>query len=120
MSDDEEPEADAAEEDGDEQAFFAAAAAPAEPAPQAEHEPDAPRFSAEEIDPAASAPRPRFAELEEPVHAPLPRDYADDMGNGVRPAAPHTGEPAPGTLFTDTEEEQRDLDTPAFLRRLQF
>src|SRR6185437_30429 len=31
--------------------------------------------------------RPRFAELgEEPIYKPLPRDYASDMGNGVRPA----------------------------------
>jgi len=59
--------------------------------------------------------RPRFAELaEEPAYTPLPRDYASDLGNGLRPAA----EPA---LFADKPEEaDRDLEVPAFMRRRQF
>ncbi|MFP5237083.1 MAG: cell division protein FtsZ [Acidobacteriota bacterium] len=109
--------------------------------------PPAPRFMSEEEDmdqrptaqepvyvpeaSAASAPsqsfedffadqvpaRPRFAELaEEPAYTPLPRDYASDLGNGVRPAA----EPV-AALFTDkSEEAERDLEVPAFMRRLQF
>ena len=59
--------------------------------------------------------RPKFAELcEEPAYTPLPRDYASDLGNGVRPSA----EPV---LFAEkTQEEERDLEVPAFMRRIQF
>ena len=42
------------------------------------------------VDTAPLGPvRPRFAEMgEEPPFKPLPRDYATDLGNGVRPAVP--------------------------------
>ncbi len=44
--------------------------------------------------------RPRFAELsEEPPFKPLPRDYAWDLGNGVRPTAP--AEQPVGALFAE-------------------
>jgi cell division protein FtsZ len=64
--------------------------------------------------------RPRFAELaEEPGYKPLPRDYAGDMGNGVRPAVP--AEQQAGALFaTKPEDMERDLEVPAFMRRMQF
>ena len=74
---------------------------------------------------AAAVPgRPRFGEMEEePVYTPLPRDYASDFGGNMRsPAAleQHCVQPA-APLFAENEEEaQRDLDTPAFMRRIQF
>ncbi|MFZ0745236.1 MAG: cell division protein FtsZ [Terracidiphilus sp.] len=72
-----------------------------------------------------SAPaRPQFAELaEEPAYTPLPRDYASDFGNGVRgPAAPedHAAQPATAHFSGSGEEAERDLDVPAFMRRLKF
>jgi cell division protein FtsZ len=65
-----------------------------------------------------------FTEIaEEPFYTPLPRDYASDFGSGLRvPAAAgeHLAQPA-AVLFTDTEEDSlRELDTPTFMRRLQF
>jgi hypothetical protein len=66
-----------------------------------------------------AAARPQFAEMAEEPRAPLPRDYAHDLGNGVRAPEP---EPQPASaLFTPAaSESHRDLDTPAFLRRLRF
>jgi cell division protein FtsZ len=66
-----------------------------------------------------AAARPQFAEMAEEPRAPLPRDYAHDLGNGVRTPEP---EPQPASaLFTPAaSESHRDLDTPAFLRRLRF
>jgi cell division protein FtsZ len=68
--------------------------------------------------------RPKFAELsEEPAYTPLPRDYSAELAGGARgPAAPEElrGNP-PSTQYRETDEEaQRDLDKPAFLRRLGF
>jgi cell division protein FtsZ len=65
-------------------------------------------------------PRPRFAELaEEPPFKPLPRDYAGDLGNGLRPAVP--AEQQVGALFAaKTEDMERDLEVPTFMRRMQF
>jgi cell division protein FtsZ len=63
--------------------------------------------------------RPRFAELnEEPVFKPLPRDYATDLGNGVRPSVP--AEQPVGMFAEKREDMERDLDVPAFMRRMQF
>jgi cell division protein FtsZ len=64
-----------------------------------------------------AAARPKFAELEEePKYGQLPRDYSAP-GNGV-----HVEEPQPvGALFTPSgQDSERDLDVPAFMRRLQF
>ncbi|HEY3704864.1 MAG TPA: cell division protein FtsZ [Terracidiphilus sp.] len=63
--------------------------------------------------------RPRFAELsEEPPFKPLPRDYATDLGNGVRPALP-TEQPV--AMYAEKRDDmERDLDVPAFMRRMQF
>jgi cell division protein FtsZ len=119
----------------------------AEPASAEPPAPPAPRFMSEdeEMDqrpaveepvyvaeaPAGSAPaqgfedffadqvpaRPRFAELsEEPVYTPLPRDYAGDLGNGVRPSA----DPVPALFAEKSEEAERDLEVPAFMRRPKF
>jgi cell division protein FtsZ len=59
--------------------------------------------------------RPQFAEIaEEPARMPLPRDYASGPANGVQT------EPA-GALFSEAgQDTERDLDVPAFMRRLQF
>ena len=64
--------------------------------------------------------RPQFAELaEEPVYTPLPRDYAADFGNIARNAGAQ--EPPAAAVFAEpAQEEERDLDVPAFMRRLQF
>ena len=81
-------------------------------------------FGEREPELVAAVARPQFAEMaEEASYTPLPRDYAADFNSGAR----GTGESAeqrtqPATVkFPETDEEpQRDLDTPAFLRRLRF
>jgi len=98
--------------------------------------PPAPRFMSEEEESdenievqleaelVAAASRPQFAELaEEPAYTPLPRDYASDFGNGLG----HTAEPeergvptVASPLSAPEEEAERDLDVPAFMRRLKF
>ena len=83
-----------------------------------------PAFSQEETEPVSAPARPQFAELaEEPAYTPLPRDYAPEFGNGMRTPAvvdEYPAQPA-SALFRESEEStQRDLDTPAFLRRLKF
>jgi hypothetical protein len=73
--------------------------------------------------PAAPA-RPKFAELmEEPAYTLLPRDYsAEFTGGAPGSAAPGEFRADPSsTQFRENDEEaQRDLDKPAFLRRLGF
>ena len=70
--------------------------------------------------------RPRFVELiEEPEYTPLPRDYASDMGNGLRGPEPEKQEEQQlqpvATLFSGFEEDaEGDLEVPAFMRRLQY
>ena len=70
--------------------------------------------------------RPRFTDLEEePVYTPLPRDYASDFVGGVRAAASYPEEgnsvQEKESLFPEENEHaHRDLDVPAFMRRLQF
>ena len=76
-----------------------------------------------EAEPAGLPNRPQFAELaEEPVYTPLPRDYASDFGKGMRsPAAPEEHVKAATAPYTAPgEEAERDLDVPAFMRRLKF
>ena len=105
--------------------FFSASAPAAAPAVAAAPLADgSPATKAEEMEAAAVPGRPRFGEMEEePVYTPLPRDYASDFGGNMRsPAAleQHCVQPA-APLFAENEEEaQRDLDTPAFMRRIQF
>jgi cell division protein FtsZ len=72
----------------------------------------------------AGEARLHFTEIaEEPFYTPLPRDYASDFGSGLRaPAAAgeHRAQPT-AVLFTDPDEDSlRELDTPTFMRRLQF
>jgi cell division protein FtsZ len=80
-------------------------------------------FGEREPELVAAVARPQFAEMaEEPSYTPLPRDYAPDFGSGTRAAAEQEEQRAQtATKFPETDEEsQRDLDTPAFLRRLRF
>jgi cell division protein FtsZ len=79
---------------------------------------------AEPQEASASSIRPQFAELaEEPAYTPLPRDYAPEMGDEM-PSAAIVEEPAAAadsSLFAEpAEQPERDLDVPAFMRRLQF
>jgi cell division protein FtsZ len=71
-----------------------------------------------------AAARPKFGEMEEePVYTALPRDYASDLGNGMHaPEAVEARRPQPVVaLFAEPgADAERDLDVPAFMRRLQF
>jgi cell division protein FtsZ len=106
MSEDEEPEA----------APVLVAAATAKPA-VAVVAADTTAFDALFVDTRPIGPaRPKFAELCEEPFKPLPRDYAVDLGNGVRPAVEDRQ-----TLFADkADEHERDLEVPTFMRRVQF
>jgi cell division protein FtsZ len=77
-----------------------------------------------EMEVAAEPARPKFAELsEEPAYTPLPRDYSAEFTGGARvPGTPEEfrGSPASTPYHETDEEAQRDLDKPAFLRRLGF
>jgi cell division protein FtsZ len=123
MSEDEEEEMNEACEGDDEEPVYAAASAHVEPVSAS---PDVTRFEQLFADqqPASASARPRFAEMaEDSIYTPLPRDFATDLGNGVRPAA--AGEEkrahAAGALFSEKPEEmERDLEVPAFMRRMQF
>jgi cell division protein FtsZ len=84
-----------------------------------------PRFVAEE--PIVSPARPQFAELaEEPAFTPLPRGYMADTGIAPRGLVTrdepqdHRAQPTTALFTEGPEESQQDLDTPAFMRRLQF
>ena len=81
-----------------------------------------------------SAPaRPQFEEMSaEPAYKPLPRDYAAEVSGAAQiqaaeQAAELAAEQEPimraeaTALFAEaSEEQQRDLDVPAFMRRLHF
>ena len=81
-------------------------------------------FGSSEPELVSAVARPKFAELsEEPSYTPLPRDYASDFGSGLRgsgEAEEHRAQPATAHFPEPNEESQRDLDTPAFLRRFRF
>jgi cell division protein FtsZ len=80
-------------------------------------------FGAGEPELVAAAARPKFAEIsEEPSYSPLPRDYVSDFAGGVRgkEAEEHRAQPVTALFPEPDEASQRDLDTPAFLRRLRF
>ena len=107
-----------------------------EKAPATPAVPPAPRFMSEEEESyfdngadepelVAAAARPNRAEIaEEPAFAaPLPRDYASDFSNGVRPPAiteESVSQPAVSPLSAASGEEERDLDVPTFMRRMKF
>jgi cell division protein FtsZ len=129
MSQDEEPEVEAADADD---AFFFSASTPAVAtavsvaAPQTENDVEtAAGFEPDQEIESARARR-QFDELaEEQAYTPLPRDYASEFVGSQR-GLDGTEElpaqaPLADSLFTESnEEEQRDLDVPAFMRRVQF
>jgi cell division protein FtsZ len=125
LSQDEEDAQNAVPEDeSEEDTFFSASAPVSDPAVVAAPLADAARSSEPEQGNDSSSPAwPKFAELsEEPVYTPLPRDYALDFGSGRSPAMPDDRRTGPaGAVFSESAEEaQQDLDTPAFMRRIQF
>jgi cell division protein FtsZ len=72
-------------------------------------------------EPVGTPARPKFAELaEEPAYTPLPRDYASDLGNGIRPVIDERPQPVAALFPEQGEDSDRDLEVPAFMRRLQF
>ncbi len=81
-------------------------------------------FEATEPEPPAAPARPKFAELaEEPLYAPLPGNHASQLaadGRGPEAREDHRAPAATNISATDDGEEHPDLDTPAFLRRIQF
>jgi cell division protein FtsZ len=81
-------------------------------------------YAEQEPELVGAAARPKFAEMEEePVYSPLPRDYASNLGNGMHaPEASEDRRPQPvGAVFVEPgADQERDLDVPAFMRRLQF
>jgi cell division protein FtsZ len=113
LSEDEESGPD--EMEAEEPAFFSAAAAKAgkETGVESEAEPE-----------LVTAPaRPQFAELaEEPAFTPLPRDYVSDFSGEEHLAVPEEKlvQPASSIFPEPAAEPERDLDVPAFMRRLQF
>jgi cell division protein FtsZ len=72
----------------------------------------------------AAAARPNRVEIaEEPVFAPLPRDYSSDFGNSPRTPAiteEQIAQPAVSPLSAGSSDEERDLDVPTFMRRMKF
>ena len=125
MSQDED-EREETEEPGEPVFFSASAPGAADesmtvPQPVAETETS---FNPEELEPVSEPARPQFEEMaEELAYTPLPRDYASDFAGNVRG---QEGQEEPSvqpvhSLFPESDEEsQRDLDVPAFMRRLQF
>ncbi|HEY3625978.1 MAG TPA: cell division protein FtsZ [Terracidiphilus sp.] len=105
MSEDEEPEP-------------SRPAAPRVTVPQGANDPYAGLETEPEPELVGAAARPKFAELEEEAkYTPQPRDYSSEAGNGVHVEEPHSV----GALFVEPAEgADRDLDVPAFMRRLQF
>jgi cell division protein FtsZ len=95
----------------DEPAFFSAASSPSR------------RRIAEGPEPVGVSARPQFAELgEDPAFVPLSRDFSSDFGGALREAAAEnlaSGSVTPAVAEAGNEAE-RDLDVPAFMRRLKF
>ena len=106
-----------------------------EKAPVSPPVPAPPRFMSEEEDEesgddasepefVAAAARPNRVEIaEEPAFVPLPRDYASDFGNSARTPAiteDHVAQPAVSPLAAASNDEERDLDVPTFMRRMKF
>jgi len=84
----------------------------------------APAFGPEETEPVAAPARPKFAELsEEPTGSPQFQHYAPESLSGARSQTTpdeYRSQPVVAPSPEADEERQRDLDTPAFMRRLQF
>ncbi len=71
----------------------------------------------------AAAVRSSHAEVAEAPLVPLPRDYASDFGNSVRTPSiteEHVPQPPVSPLSAPSNDEERDLDVPTFMRRMKF
>ena len=107
------------DEEREDEALFSAPAKPTavESAPPAieEHEKVAPeeRVAARVGTQIAALPA-------EPLLSPLLIDYTSDTLGGLRGLDEERAQPAAQHLAEIDEEPQRDLDVPAFMRRLQF
>jgi len=107
-----------------------------EKAPAAPPAPAPPRFMSEEEDEESGSELGEEPELvaavvrsghneggEEPTFTPLPRDYAADFGNSVRTPSiteEHVPQPSVSPLSASSNDEERDLDVPTFMRRMKF
>ena len=104
-----------------------------EKAPVVPAAPPAPRFMSEDDDPMDNEPEPelvgaatrssRVEIAEEPSFTPLPRDYASDFGNSIRAPSiteDHAPQQSVSPLSAPSQEEDRDLDVPTFMRRMKF
>lgn len=84
----------------------------------------APADSAALEEEMAAPARPKFEEMNmEPAYTPLPRDYASELGSGVGGGTGReeaNGEETAEPFSPDGEGPERDLDVPAFMRRLPF
>jgi cell division protein FtsZ len=72
---------------------------------------------------AAAARQPAAQIAEEAPFLALQRDFASDFGNGVRtpPVTEEpTTQPAVSPLSAGSNDEERDLDVPTFMRRMKF
>jgi cell division protein FtsZ len=102
---------DQGSEDGDEPAFFSAASSTSRR-----------RRVADEPEPVGVAARPQFAELaEDSVFLPVSRDFSSDFDGALGEAAAENA--ASGSVVPVSEpanEAERDLEVPAFMRRLTF
>jgi cell division protein FtsZ len=75
-------------------------------------------YETEETMPMAGASAARFNQVEEHEYTPLPRDYSSEFSGESPRTVSHQETP---TVFPDPGgEPDRDLDVPAFMRRLQF
>ncbi|MGO9436431.1 MAG: cell division protein FtsZ [Terracidiphilus sp.] len=101
-----------ASEDDDEPAFFSASSVSRN------------RRAAEEPDPVGASVHPHFAEpSEDQGFMPLPRNLASSFDGGGRNSALADDLAPQGAktfIAEPTNEAERDLDVPAFMRRLQF
>jgi cell division protein FtsZ len=106
-----------------------------EKAPLAPQAPAPLRFMSEEDDEASdnedagepefvvAAVRSSHAEVAESPLVSLPRDYASDFGNSVRTPSiteEHGPQPPVSPLSAPSNDEERDLDVPTFMRRMKF
>jgi cell division protein FtsZ len=124
LSQDEEEERESpSSKEQEEPASYSSApsATPSDPAERsASLQPERTLSASEWMETASEPARPKFAELsEEPEYTLLPRDYAAE-NTGEPAEADEYSVPPAATLFRKDEDEKRDLDKPAFLRRLGF
>ncbi len=123
MSQDED-EQDEAGRDGEALVFASAASTAAAKVTAAQPDADAAAVPEPEETIQTATSTPQIAELaEESLYTPLPVDYAGEPQGRVRsqdePEEPGAA-PSPSLFPENSEESQRDLDVPAFLRRVRF